>query len=88
MAELVYISCASMSVACALFLLRAFRKNRSHLLFWSSVCFGLLAVNNGLLFFDMMIVPEIDIHGPLLRNFLSAGAGSVLLGGLIREMTQ
>lgn len=88
MAELVYISCALMSILCAAMLFRGFRHSRSQLLLWSSLSFGLLALSNIILFIDMMVVPNIDISGPLLRNVLGALAGSVLLGGLIREMTQ
>lgn len=87
MAEVVYILCGLASVACALMLFRGYRISRSQLLLWSCVCFSLLAANNIFLFVDMIILPELDMSGPLWRNFLSASAGSLLLYGLIWEMT-
>ena len=87
MAEFVFSLCAIMSIACAALLLRGYFRERSHLLLWSSLCFVALAVNNALLFVDVFILPEYDFSGDLWRNMLSAIAGSLLLFGLIWEMT-
>lgn len=87
MAETVYLLCAVLSVACAVLLLRGYRQGRSNLLLWSSLGFGLLAMNNLILFVDLVVLPDLDFHGLLWRNLVSAAAGSVLLYGLIWELT-
>jgi hypothetical protein len=88
MAEIVYLLSALMSVACALMLWRGFRSNTGNrLLLWSSACFGLLALNCIFLFVDMVIFPNLNMQGPILRQFMGAGAGSILLFGLIWELT-
>lgn len=87
MAESVYVLCMVMSSTCAFMLFRAYRINPSSLLLWSSACFGLLAVANGILFIDMMIYPNIDFGGSLIRASIGALAGSLLLFGLIWEMS-
>jgi hypothetical protein len=87
MIELVYMLCALLSIACAVMLFRGYRVSKTSLLLWSSVSFALIALINMFLFFDMAIVPELDLHGPFWRNLLGAFAGSVLLVGLIWELT-
>ncbi|MGE0763369.1 MAG: DUF5985 family protein [Bdellovibrionales bacterium] len=87
MAEFVYALCTFMSLACTFLLFRSHQQNRGSLLLWSSLCFGLLALNNTFLFFDLVIFPELDIGGPLWRGLSGALAGSVLLFGLIWEVT-
>ena len=61
MASLVYLLCAITSLICASLLLRSYLANRTPLLFWSSLCFIGLAMNNILLFIDLVIVPTIDL---------------------------
>jgi hypothetical protein len=86
MAEAVYLLCAATSVVCALLLLRAFRVNRTRLLFWSGLCFALLAINNILLFVDLAVVPAaVDLA--IARNATGLLAMTILLYGLIREDT-
>jgi len=87
MAEAVYILSSILSVACAFMLLRGYRKTPSHLLLWSSACFGLLAVNNVILFVDVLIFPNMDFGGLVMRNMAGAAAGSLLLFGLIWELS-
>lgn len=87
MAEYVYFLCALTSVACATFLFRGFRKSHSRLLLWSSLSFGLLAFNNIVLFVDVILLPNLDFGGIYLRNASGALAGSLLLFGLIWEVT-
>lgn len=86
MAETIYMLCAVTSVACAYCLFRSYFKTKSSLLLWSSVCFGFLALNNVLLFVDLVILPDLDFGGPLWRSASSAIAGAVLLMGLIWEV--
>ena len=49
MASVVYALCALTSLACAVLLLRAYRRSWARLLFWSGLCFVGLALNNVLL---------------------------------------
>ncbi len=87
MAEIIYMLCAIMSVVCAFLLYRSYRSTKARLLLWSGICFGLLAANCIFLFVDMVIFPEVYLHGPLLRQGLGAASGLVLLFGLIWELT-
>lgn len=82
MAELVYILCALTSLACAILLLRNYWRNRTELLLWCAICFLGLAVNNSVLFVDLVLMPtQVDLS--LLRNTISAFSGLTLLFGLI-----
>ena len=87
MAVLVYILCGLFSIICAGLLFRSYRVSPSHLLFWSGLCFGFLALNNIILFMDLVLLPNIEFSGSLIRNICGASAGSVLLFGLIWELT-
>ena len=57
MPETVYLLCAATSVTCAMLLFRGYRQQHSRLLLWSHLCFVLLALNNILLFIDLIVVP-------------------------------
>lgn len=83
MAEIVYALCALTSTLCAVLLLRGYRTNRVPLLFWSGLCFVGLALNNFLLFIDLIIVPQIDLF--MWRTGVALAAMCVLLYGLIWE---
>ena len=72
MATAVYILCALTSLACALLLLAAYRRERARLLLWSCLCFGWLAVNSILLVVDLVVVTDVDLS--------IARASSALLG--------
>jgi hypothetical protein len=86
MAEAVYLLCAATSVLCALLLLRAYRANRTRLLFWSGLCFAGLALNNVLLFIDLVMIPAtVDLS--ILRNATAVASFAILLYGLVREET-
>ena len=61
MAEIVYLLCAATSVLCAGLLIRSYRRSRSRLLLWSSLCFVGLVINNALLVVDLILVPSIDL---------------------------
>ena len=81
MAEAVYILCAATSIACAALLWRGYRRSRARLLLWSSLCFCGLALNNVLLFVDLVLLPAVDLTP---WRTASAAAGLVLmLYGLI-----
>lgn len=81
MASVVYALCALTSSACALLLLRAYLANPAKLLLWSSLCFVGLAINNTLLFVDLVVVPSVDLA--LYRDLSAAAAVMLLLFGLI-----
>jgi hypothetical protein len=83
MAETVYILCALTSVACAALLIRGYRKARERLLLWTSLCFAGLAINNVLLFVDLVIIPSLDFS--LVRSGTALAAMALLLYGLIWE---
>ena len=78
---LVYLLCFATSVLCAFLLGRSFRRTRSRLLFWSALCFVLLAIVNGVVVLDMLVYPEADLRP--VRLWLSLAAVSVLLFGFI-----
>jgi hypothetical protein len=82
-ATAVYVGCAIASLACALLLLAAYRRQRARLLLWSCVCFGWLAVNNLLLVVDRVLVSDVDLS---IARVASALIGLVtLLYGLIYD---
>jgi hypothetical protein len=83
MAEAVYMLCGLTSLFCAVLLIRSFRRQRSRLLLWSSLCFVGLAANNALLVVDLMVVPEVDRSA--VRTSVSAAAMLLRLIGLIWE---
>jgi hypothetical protein len=76
MSQAVYILCAATALACAVLLLRSYLRNHTRLLLWSGLCFVGLALNNALLFIDLVVVPTIDLS---LWRGLSALAGLLLL---------
>jgi hypothetical protein len=82
MAEAVYILCALASLACAILLLRGYRKTAARHLLWSGLCFAGLAANNILLFVDKVIFPT-DINLSVWRSAVALVALSVLLYGLV-----
>ena len=79
---LVYLLCFATSAACAFLLARSFRKSRSRMLFWSALCFTLLALVNLLVIFDLVIYPD-DLDLRPLRLWLTLLAVAVLLFGFI-----
>ena len=81
---LVYLLCFATSTLCAFLLGRSFRRTRSRLLFWSALCFGLLALVNFVVVLDMLVYPEIDFRP--IRLWLSVVAVAVLLFGFLWEV--
>jgi hypothetical protein len=79
---LVYALCFATSGLCAFLLGRGFARNHSHVLLWSALCFGLLAVVNLLVIFDLVIYPtSVDLKPE--RMWLTLIAVAVLLFGFI-----
>ena len=84
MAEAVYILCAITSILCAVLLLRGYRATRTRLLFWASLCFVFLAINNVILYFDLVILPpQIDLFW--YRNIAALIGMLLLVFGLTWE---
>jgi len=83
MAEAVYLLCALTSIICAVLLFRGFRRSGTRLLFWSAWSFVGLALNNLLLFVDLILVPTIDLG--ILRAATALMGLMVLVFGLIWE---
>lgn len=84
MAEGVYVLCALTSVLCAGLLFRGYRRNRrTSLLFWSSLCFAGLAINNVLLFVDLVMLPDVPLSS--WRSGVALFSLVVLLFGLVWE---
>lgn len=81
MAGVIYILCAATSLACTVLLLRAYGKSRVRLLFWSGLCFMGLALNNALLFIDLIILPNRDLL--ILRSTPALIGLLLLIYGLI-----
>lgn len=82
MASAVYFGCALTSLVCAILLVRSYRASKSALLLWSSVCFVGLAVNNALLFVDLVVFPtEVDLS--LARALSGLFSVCALLVGLV-----
>ena len=77
----VYLLCFVTSSACALLLGRNYRRTGARLLLWSALCFTLLALNNLVVVFDLLLLPDRDFR--LARLLLSLGAVGVLLFGFI-----
>jgi hypothetical protein len=83
MAEAVYVLCAATCVACAVLLFRGYARSRMRFLLWSGLCFVALAVNNVLLFVDMVVYPTQDTIGGVQFAVLRSAAALVGLGLLL-----
>ena len=80
----VYSLCLATSALCALLLVRAYRRTRSRLLLWSAICFVLLALNNLIVVFDMLVVgPNLDLT--FARQAAALSAAVVLIYGFVWE---
>ena len=83
MAELVYVLCAVTCLGCTLLLGRGYARSGQRLLLWSTLCFAGLFVNNILTLVDLVIVPDIDLHG--VRGAVSFASVAIQAFGLIWE---
>jgi hypothetical protein len=80
----VYFLCFASSGLCAYLLVTAFRRRREKLLLWSALCFCLLAINNLLVFLDIVILPNVDLTP--WRALTALAAVTILLYGFIWEV--
>jgi hypothetical protein len=84
MATAVYILCFVTSAACGWLLVRSYLHTRTALLLWTAICFVLLAINNFLVFADLVFLPDIDLRPVRVATTLVAVA--TLLYGFIWEL--
>jgi Family of unknown function (DUF5985) len=81
MAVSVYLLCMLTSAFCAVLLLREYRRTTARLLLWSCLSFVAWALNNALVFADMVVFPGNDLS--LVRAVVALAAVSLLLYGLV-----
>jgi hypothetical protein len=84
--SIVYLLCFATCLLCALLLARAYWRSRARLLFWSALCFVLLAANSLCVILDLLLLPDRDLS--LLRVALSTGAVGVLLFGFVWDLEE
>lgn len=80
---IIYSLCTFTSFFCAWMLFRSYKKQRSRLLLWSTLCFTFLFLNNLILVFDQIIFPLVDLK--TIRYSISVVALMFLLYGLVWE---
>jgi hypothetical protein len=75
-AESIYLLCALTSLATAILLLRTYIARRTPLLLWSCIGFIGLAVNNVLVFVDLVLFKGVDLSFP---RALAGAIGMLLM---------
>jgi hypothetical protein len=80
----VYLLCMLTSLVCLFLLARGYQRTRVKLLFWASLCFVGLAINNLLLFADVVMLPT-EVSLLPVRHLSTFLALSILLYGFIWE---
>ena len=84
MAPAVYLLCAVTSLACTILLWRGYARSTVKLLFWSALCFAGLALNNVLLFIDLVVFPgAVDLS--VWRKLPAVVGVSLLIYGLVTD---
>lgn len=83
MAALTYTLCALTALLCTVLLFAGYRRSHYRLLLWSGLCFAGLTLNNLLLVFDKVLLPDIDFS--LWRSLAALFGMTILLFGLIWE---
>lgn len=71
------------SLGCTVLLVRGYAHTGLRLLLWSGLCFVCLSTNNVLLFFDLVVFPNIDLRP--LRTLASLAGVLFLLYGFVWE---
>lgn len=77
MASAVYVLCTLTSLLCAALLLRGYFRGHKRLLLWSGLCFAGLTFSNGLMFVDLVLLPE--SQELYTARLVSAAAAMLLL---------
>ena len=83
MAAAAYIFGTLVTLLCGLLLIRGYGRVHRRLLLWSGICFCILALQNFLIFLDLIILPQVDLY--FYRLLAAAAATLLLLYGLIWE---
>jgi hypothetical protein len=81
MAMTVYLLCMLTSAVCAALLWREYHRASVRLLLWSSLSFVGWAVNNALVFADLVVLPQIDLS--IARTAMALVAVGLMLYGLV-----
>jgi hypothetical protein len=86
MPGIVYLLSAGTSLACGVLLWRAWRYSPTvRLLLWSALCFFGLAIDNILLYADLIVFPQVEMYNaPSIAGLVSV---TLLLFGLIWDGT-
>lgn len=82
-AKVIYLLCAATSLLVAALLLRQHLKRRTRLVLWSVACFAALAVNNVLVYVDLVMFTGVDLS--LYRGIAGAAAMIIMVYGLVWE---
>ncbi len=80
----VYLLCSLTSFVAMLLVYRSYLQSRTRLLLWTALAFVALAVNNLVLFVDIVMLPEISLL--MLRHLVSLLAVGLLLYGFVWEL--
>ena len=83
LAEAIYLLCAATSLVAAGLLLRYYLARRTPLLLWSTIGFLGLAVNNVLVYADLVLFARIDLS--LARTIAGAAGMLAMAYGLISK---
>jgi hypothetical protein len=81
---LAYIVCAAIALLCAAALLKGYWQSRAPLLLWCGLFFAAMVVENAILFFDVVVVPHVDLL--LVRRSVALAGALVLVYGLTRDV--
>lgn len=73
----IYVLCALTSLTCAVLLLRSYASVRTRLLFWSSVCFICIFLNNIALILDVAVFPDVNLTYFRLMPLVIGGVGMI-----------
>lgn len=82
--SIVYLLCFATSCACLALLVRGYRRSRTKLLLYSALCFVGLALNNLLVFIDLVLLPNVDLSA--LRQGVTCVSLAVLLYAFVWEL--
>ena len=80
----VYLLCTATALACSLLLFRGFRRTGARLLLWCGLFFAALALENAILFVDLVMLPDVDLS--VGRTAVALAGAMVLLYGLVWEV--
>lgn len=87
MAEAVYIACALVSSLCTFLLIKNYLRNRARILLWIALSFGFFALNNVFTCVDLVLFPQLDLAGTIVRSVLFCMSGLTMAIGLTWEIS-